>query len=126
MKSVNKRETGADSLTDDSDVLWYGTISVGTPAVEYTGLYSHLDLTPRLRSDTIFPIVDFDTGSSDLFLPGPDCGQSCTGHTTYDPSSSSTSTSLDKDFSLAYGDGSTVSGTQYSDVVSINGWAYWT
>ncbi|KAJ7593891.1 hypothetical protein C8J56DRAFT_884646 [Mycena floridula] len=35
---------------DEADELWHGTISVGTPAVEY--------------------IVDFDTGSSEMFLPG--------------------------------------------------------
>jgi cathepsin D len=51
------RAVGHDGLTDSNNVLWYGTIAVGTPAVEYT--------------------VDFDTGSSDLFLPGPACGQTC-------------------------------------------------
>ena len=66
-------------------------------------------------------VVDFDTGSSDLFLPGPDCGSTCSGHTTYDPSSSSTSKDVGKSFSLAYGDGSTVSGEQYTDTVSIAG-----
>lgn len=29
--------TGADTLTDDEQELWYGKISVGTPAVTYTG-----------------------------------------------------------------------------------------
>lgn len=97
----NKRATGSDDLTDDEAELWYGTISVGTPAVDYT--------------------VDFDTGSSDLFLPGPDCSSSCSGHTTYDPSSSSTSKDVGKTFSLSYGDGSTVSGEQYTDTVTIAG-----
>ncbi|TFY81196.1 hypothetical protein EWM64_g2817 [Hericium alpestre] len=96
-----KRATGADALTDDEAQLWYGSISVGTPAKKYT--------------------VDFDTGSSDLFLPGPSCSENCEGHTTYNPSSSSTSKSLGKSFSLSYGDGSTVSGTQYTDTVSIAG-----
>lgn len=32
-----KRATGKDSLTDDSSQLWYGKISVGSPAVDYTG-----------------------------------------------------------------------------------------
>ncbi|THH15734.1 hypothetical protein EW146_g4790 [Bondarzewia mesenterica] len=65
--------------------------------------------------------VDFDTGSSDLFLPGPSCKSTCSGHTVYKPSSSSTSKSLGKSFSLSYGDGSTVSGTQYTDTVAIAG-----
>ncbi|TFY51256.1 hypothetical protein EVG20_g11085 [Dentipellis fragilis] len=97
----SKRATGSDPLTDDDAQLWYGTISVGTPAEEFT--------------------VDFDTGSSDLFLPGPDCSQNCEGHKTYQPRSSSTSKSLGKSYSLSYGDGSSVSGTQYQDTVSIAG-----
>ncbi|KII89342.1 hypothetical protein PLICRDRAFT_53792 [Plicaturopsis crispa FD-325 SS-3] len=98
---IVKRGAAGDKLTDDSEELWYGKISVGTPAKTYT--------------------VDFDTGSSDLFLPGPSCGSSCDGHTAYKPSSSSSSKSLGKSFSLSYGDGSTVSGTQYTDKVSIAG-----
>ncbi|THH14979.1 hypothetical protein EW146_g5430 [Bondarzewia mesenterica] len=96
-----KRDTGSDSLTDDSAKLWYGSISVGTPAKTFT--------------------VDFDTGSSDLFLPGPTCGSTCSGHTVYDPSQSLTSTDLKEPFELGYGDGSTVSGTQYTDTVAIAG-----
>lgn len=34
--NIAKRATGSDSLIDDSNVLWYGDISVGTPAVTYT------------------------------------------------------------------------------------------
>lgn len=37
-----KRATGADALTDHQEMLWYGPIQVGTPAVTFT--------------------VDFDTG----------------------------------------------------------------
>ncbi|ETW79235.1 aspartic peptidase [Heterobasidion irregulare TC 32-1] len=96
-----KRATGSDALTDDDAELWYGSISVGTPAVTFT--------------------VDFDTGSSDLFLPGPSCTTNCDGHTKYTPSSSSTAVDLKKTFSLEYGDGSTVSGEQYTDTVSIAG-----
>ncbi|EIW79799.1 acid protease [Coniophora puteana RWD-64-598 SS2] len=100
-KSASKRATGNDALTDDNSELWYGKISVGTPAVDYT--------------------VDFDTGSSDLFLPGPDCDSSCSGHTAYDPSKSSSSSDVGQTFSLSYGDGSTVSGEQYTDTVAIAG-----
>ncbi|KZT25209.1 acid protease [Neolentinus lepideus HHB14362 ss-1] len=98
---ASKRATGSDALTDDNSELWYGSIEVGTPAKKFT--------------------VDFDTGSSDLFLPGPDCSENCDGHTAYDPSSSSTSSDVGKTFSLQYGDGSTVSGEQYTDTVSIAG-----
>lgn len=96
-----KRATGEDALTDAQEQLWYGKISVGTPAVTYT--------------------VDFDTGSSDLFLPASSCGSTCSGHTKYNPSSSSTSKALGKSFTLSYGDGSSVSGKQYTDTVKIAG-----
>ncbi|KAI0060071.1 acid protease [Artomyces pyxidatus] len=96
-----KRDTGSDPLTDDEAQLWYGAISVGTPAKTFT--------------------VDFDTGSSDLFLPASTCGSTCSGHTLYTVKSSSTAKDLKKTFSLAYGDGSTVSGEQYTDTVSIAG-----
>ena len=113
-----KRAIDEEALTDFEQNLWYGVyieitqvdfcvdpiagnISVGTPAVSYT--------------------VDFDTGSSDLFLPASSCGSTCSGHTTYNPSSSSTSKSLGKSFNLTYGDGSTVRGKQYTDTVKVAG-----
>ncbi|KAH9949183.1 aspartic peptidase domain-containing protein [Amylocystis lapponica] len=93
---------GRDPLTDDqSGQLWQGSISVGTPPQNFT--------------------VDFDTGSSDLFLPGPSCDSSCQRHRAYDPSISSTSEDLERPFSLAYGDGSAVVGQQYTDVVRVAG-----
>ena len=115
--SNSKRATGKDSLTDDSSQLWYGKINVGSPAVEYTGKnnYNSNDILSNK-----YP-VDFDTGSSDLFLPGPGCGSTCSGHATYDPSKSTTSSNVGQSFSLQYGDGSTVSGKQYTDTVSIAG-----
>ncbi|KIK96001.1 hypothetical protein PAXRUDRAFT_774687 [Paxillus rubicundulus Ve08.2h10] len=101
LNGSRKRGSGGDALIDANSELWYGTISVGTPAHIYT--------------------IDFDTGSSDLFLPGPNCGSTCSGHAIYDPSSSSTSQALGETFSLQYGDGSTVTGEQYIDTVSIVG-----
>jgi len=100
--SSHKRSTGSDSLTDSQGgELWYGTLSVGTPAKSFT--------------------VDFDTGSSDLFLPAGDCTTNCDGHQRYTPSDSSTSKDAGQAFTLTYGDGSTVSGEQYEDTVTISG-----
>ena len=65
--------------------------------------------------------MDFDTGSSDLFLPGSDCDSTCDGHTLYNPSASSTSSDFGQTFQLQYGDGSTVGGEQYTDIVSLAG-----
>ena len=73
-----------------------------------------------LKNIASYP-VDFDTGSSDLFLPGPACDNTCAGHAIYNPKSSSTSKDLGKTFSISYGDGSSVSGEQYQDTVSIAG-----
>ncbi|TCD64939.1 hypothetical protein EIP91_003397 [Steccherinum ochraceum] len=94
----SKRATGAIALTNEgNNQLWQGSISVGTPAVSYT--------------------VDFDTGSSDIFLPGSSCTTNCQGHKMYNPSASTTSADRQKSFRLAYGDGSSVQGEQYSDTV---------
>ena len=65
--------------------------------------------------------MDFDTGSSDLFLPSPGCGANCSGHKLYDPSASSTAKDLSKTFSLSYGDGSTADGELFTDVVKVAG-----
>jgi cathepsin D len=119
--TIDKRATGKDPLTDDSAQLWYGSISVGTPSKTYTGKLSYYF---RILCDSITEIcclVDFDTGSSDLFLPGSNCGSTCSGHTLYNPKSSSSAKDVGKSFSLQYGDGSTVSGEQWTDSVTLAG-----
>ena len=40
LKGSQRRATGADPLTDYKEQLWYGTISVGTPANTFTGKFS--------------------------------------------------------------------------------------
>ena len=115
----SKRDTGSVSLTDNSNFMWYGTISIGSPPKTFTGatLFPPVQIWP---SDLVLYIVDFDTGSSDLFVPSMDC-TSCSGHNMYDTFASSTSRDLGKTFGLTYGDGSTVAGEQYSDVVILAG-----
>ncbi|GAA6005907.1 hypothetical protein JCM10207_007270 [Rhodosporidiobolus poonsookiae] len=98
------QKTGAVGLTDYQDgTLWYGTISIGTPAVNY--------------------LIDFDTGSADLWVPSSSCtSAACNPHTKYDPSASSTSAQVaDKKLSITYGDGSSTKGSVYSDTVTIAG-----
>jgi len=94
--STIKRQTGSDSLTDANSELWFGDITVGS--TKFT--------------------VDFDTGSSDLFLPGPDCDSSCDGHTTY---TTDGATKTGDTFNLAFGDGSTVNGDVFTDSVTVAG-----
>ncbi|KAL0581947.1 hypothetical protein V5O48_000004 [Marasmius crinis-equi] len=98
---LHTRAVGNDPLTDFEEVLWSGSISVGTPASTFT--------------------VDFDTGSSDLFLPGSNCNTNCNGHKRYTTSASSTAVDQRRTFSLAFGDGSTVQGEVFHDTVTVAG-----
>jgi cathepsin D len=119
IKTTSKRAAGGVSLTDASNFLWYGSIQIGTPAVTFTGMT--LSSGEIRVSNPVWYTVDFDTGSSDLFVPSTSCGSSCVGHQRYNPSDSSTAQDREETFSLTYGDGSTVSGEQFTDVVSIAG-----
>ena len=66
--------------------------------------------------------VDFDTGSSDLFLPSSTCnGANCRGHTKFNTAASDTAADQNEEFSLAFGDGSTVQGEVFTDTVSVGG-----
>ncbi|KAI0923493.1 hypothetical protein AcV5_009022 [Taiwanofungus camphoratus] len=89
------------SLTDqDNNEEWTGTVSIGTPAQTF--------------------VIDFDTGSADLWVPSSSCS-GCDAKDTYDSSSSSTSSSKSGTFEIQYGDGSTASGPIYTDTVSVSG-----
>ncbi|KAF8706832.1 Acid protease, partial [Rhizoctonia solani] len=93
-----------EALTDESGELWAGQITIGTPAQSF--------------------LVDFDTGSADIWVPNSSCNSGgCSGHNSYDPSESSTSVSESGDFSIQYGDGSTSSGPIYTDTVTVAGLA---
>ncbi|KAI0782433.1 aspartic protease [Irpex lacteus] len=98
-----KRATFSEALTDEEDdTEWDGTISIGTPAQSF--------------------LIDFDTGSADLWVPSSSCTSStCSGKSKYTASSSSTSSKKNGSFSIEYGDGSTVSGPIYTDTVSVAG-----
>lgn len=100
-ESLAKRQS--EALTDEEDDLeWAGTISVGTPAQKF--------------------LIDFDTGSSDLWLPSSACTSStCKSKSKYTAASSSTSVKKSGSFSIEYGDGSTVSGPIYTDTVAVAG-----
>ncbi|KAI8341786.1 aspartic peptidase domain-containing protein, partial [Chlamydoabsidia padenii] len=90
-------------LKSDKDILWYTTITIGTGEGQ-----EEFD-------------VDVDTGSSDLFIPGVKCGANCDGHTRYDPLRSATSRDTGKKFNLDFADKSSVTGSVYTDSVSLGG-----
>ena len=63
--------------------------------------------------------LDFDTGSSDLWVMGPDSAQG-TSHNVYEPGSTSQQLQ-DSSWSISYGDGSTAAGDVFLDQVTIGG-----
>jgi len=96
----SKRATAAEPLTDAEDSLWFGTITVGTPPQTFT--------------------VDFDTGSSDTFLPAVGCDDTCDGHTLYNTGASSSAVNTGDDFFLQFGAGN-ATGTVFTDTVTVSG-----
>ncbi|EKM60380.1 uncharacterized protein PHACADRAFT_203593 [Phanerochaete carnosa HHB-10118-sp] len=100
--SSQRRDVGVESLIDENDNEWLGEISIGTPGQLF--------------------LIDFDTGSSDLWVPGSSCTSStCDNKSKYDASRSSTSSQKSGTFEIHYGDGSTVSGPVYTDTVAVAG-----
>ncbi|KAG9122595.1 Type I transmembrane sorting receptor [Ceratobasidium sp. 392] len=101
--SVEKRQ--AEPLIDEEDdlaVVWAGTITIGTPGQSF--------------------LIDFDTGSADLWVPSSTCTSSgCSPHKKYTATSSSTGKKQTGTFSISYGDGSTASGPIYTDTVTVAG-----
>ncbi|KAF9817257.1 hypothetical protein IEO21_03621 [Rhodonia placenta] len=99
--SQYKRADSVVLYTDMDGQMWQGAISVGTPPQNFS--------------------VDFDTGSSDLVLPGPLCNENCEGHQYYHPDQSSTSHDIYRAFNLSYGDGSNARGDIYHDTIRVAG-----
>ncbi|KAJ7734430.1 acid protease [Mycena metata] len=109
---LRRREEKRQSevLTDEqSNREWAGKISVGTPK-KGTAKQNFL--------------VNFDTGSADLWIPSESlsCASlGCLKKSRYHPASSSTSSAKPYIFSIEYADGSTASGPVYSDTVTVAG-----
>ncbi|KAF4338680.1 aspartic ase precursor [Fusarium beomiforme] len=103
-KSHSKRQNGSGSATTtpaDEDVEWLTPVQIGTPAQTFN--------------------LDFDTGSSDLWVFSTETTGS-SGHDEYNPAKSSTAKKLSgATWKISYGDGSSSSGDVYKDKVSVGG-----
>ncbi|KUI59616.1 Aspartic protease pep1 [Cytospora mali] len=94
-------EVTAEDQQNDSEYLC--EVEIGTPAQKL--------------------LLDFDTGSSDLWVFSTELSSSAQkGHTVFDPSKSSTwKTSTGETWKISYGDGSSASGDVGTDTVNIGG-----
>lgn len=98
--ALQKRDPATQALMLESigdGTWWAGNVSVGTP--------------PQVFE------VDFDTGSSDLWVTG-NCWY-CQTTNKYEPRNSTTSIDLHRNFSISYVDGSKNAGPVYLDTVAI-------
>ncbi|CAF2633946.1 unnamed protein product [Rotaria sp. Silwood2] len=98
---TTKVATVYESLLNVADTYFVGKISIGTPAQQF--------------------IIDFDTGSSDLWVASINCLLNCDKLNKYNATSSSTHIANGKSFSIEYGDGSSAAGFFSIDTVTING-----
>ncbi|UJR38065.1 hypothetical protein I4U23_030746 [Adineta vaga] len=101
LRFMGKTNLVSQTLINQANYYWIGLISIGTPGKTF--------------------IIDFDTGSTDLWIPSVQCYSTCENKAKYDPQKSNTSQSNGATFRVVYGDGSYVHGNFINDTVNIAG-----
>lgn len=97
--SLKSLKNSVDEIIHDfQNAQYYGSIDIGKPAQQFS--------------------VIFDTGSSNLWVVGKQCGWSCLGHKKYDATVSSDAGSDGRALMIEYGSG-TVRGNLTTDRVTI-------
>lgn len=97
---LSKRQS--EPLTDQNEQFWSGPITIGNPPQSF--------------------VIDFDTGSSDLWVPSSNCSDAaCKAKNKYTANKSDQARAVPGNFSIRYGDGSSTSGPKRSDVVTVAG-----
>ncbi|KEI40896.1 uncharacterized protein L969DRAFT_361018 [Mixia osmundae IAM 14324] len=102
--SATSVRAGGIALKDyNNDLLWAGPVTIGTPPQSF--------------------VIDFDTGSADFWIPSSNCTTSaCSSHNKYDDGASSTSSLVPgNQLNVQYGDGSSTTGSVFTDTVTVAG-----
>lgn len=99
LKHFSKRDVN-EQLFNGYNLYYYGRVSIGSPAQTF--------------------LMDFDSGSADIWVPSVTCG-TCGQHNRFNSRSSRTFINDNKKFSISYKDGSTAVGTTARDSIGVNG-----
>ncbi|GJJ14486.1 hypothetical protein Clacol_008750 [Clathrus columnatus] len=101
-KNLQNRQLSESLINQEDSSEWVGNIAIGTPDQPF--------------------LIDFDTGSADLWVPSSSCTSLvCSGRNKYNANSSSTAISQPGRFGIEYGDESTVLGGVETDTVTVAG-----